>query len=60
MKRAELEHSCMVLEKGIQAIKFNFSNNKSKRVLIRLINQRKTLEYTTEGPPQTLFGKVFG
>ena len=59
-KKAELELSCTVLEKGIPAIKFNFSNNKSKRVIIRLINNRKTLEYTSLGSPTTLFGKVFG
>lgn len=56
----QFEQSCRVLEHGIPAIKFNFSNSRSKTVMIKLTGNRRVLEYTNLQPSKSLASKVFG
>ena len=53
------ERCCRVLENGIPAIKFNFTNEKIKHVTIRLVKNRTALEYVTEEPATSFCAKVF-
>lgn len=39
-----------MLEAGIEAFKYNFSNNGHRKVILRLVRNRSALEYKTEGP----------
>ena len=38
-----------MLEAGISATKFNFSNDKIKQVVLRLVNRRTAIEYRELG-----------
>ena len=40
-----------MLEKGIPAVKYNFSNDMKKNVIIRLVNNRTALKHTRVSDP---------
>lgn len=55
----DYEESCRVLERGIQCTKYNFSNEHSREVTLRLVNNRTAIEYRSQTAPNTFLKRVF-
>lgn len=52
--------SLQVLRVGIPAVKFNYSNDKSKQVLLQCSADGKTLMYSDPNAKRSVFKKAFG
>ena len=54
------EQHCKILTRGIPALKYNFSNDKIKSVIIHLSADRKSFEYSAHSSHRGFYDKLIG